>query len=126
MARVMRSVREQVKKWALWPAVTNPNIATHLLLAVKDPTTNQHGATKKYVDDTAPAVIKKGSSTFAGGAGQVITHNYGSTNYTCIITPSADPGGYLGEVWVVKANNTVTVYNGTATGGAFDYIILKL
>ena len=126
MARVVRSVREQVKKWALWPAVADPDIATHFLVAVKDPTLNQHGATKKYVDDTAPAVIAKGSSTFNGETGQIITHNYGSTAYLFIITATVDPAGYLGEVWVVKANDTATVYNGTATGGAFDYIILKL
>jgi hypothetical protein len=64
------------------------------------------------------------AESFAGSTGCTITHNYGHTDYQIIINPVADPGGYLGEIWISKANNTAVVYNsGTATGN-FDYLIL--
>lgn len=65
-----------------------------------------------------------GSSTFAGPAGQTITHNLGHTNYRVRITPTVDPAGYLGEDWVVKSANTFVVYNSGKSKVAFDWQIL--
>ncbi|MBW2673197.1 MAG: hypothetical protein JRD89_07255 [Deltaproteobacteria bacterium] len=69
--------------------------------------------------DLAPA-----ASTFAGSDGRTITHNYGHTAYQVNINPTADPAGFLGEVWVSKAANTVVIYNSGSARGAFDYVIL--
>jgi hypothetical protein len=59
---------------------------------------------------------------FAGASGHTITHNYGHTNYQLIINPVADPGGFLGEIWFVKSDNTVVVYNSGTASGNFDYV----
>lgn len=69
-------------------------------------------------DDLRPV-----ASTFNGQAGRTITHNYGHTDYQVIINPTADPDGFLGEVWFNKAANTVVVYNSGSADGAFDFII---
>jgi hypothetical protein len=69
--------------------------------------------------------LKPIASTFAGSsAGRTITHNYGHTNYQVVINPAADAGGLLGEVWVVKAANTVVIYNSGSAVSAFDYTII--
>lgn len=65
-----------------------------------------------------------GSDNFGSEAGRTITHNIGHTDYRVRITPTADPGGYLGEVWVVKAANTFVVYNSGKWTGGFDWQIL--
>jgi len=69
---------------------------------------------------------KKGSSTFNSTTGRVITHTGGaSSEYTVIITPIANPAGNLGEVWVAKGNNTMTVYcSGSNNTTAFDWMVL--
>lgn len=61
---------------------------------------------------------------FAGSAGRTITHNYGHTDYQLIINPVADPGGFLGEIWISKAANTAVVYNSGSATGNFDYVII--
>ncbi len=65
-----------------------------------------------------------GSGNFAGPSGTTVTHNIGHTDYMVRITPTDDPGGYLGDVWVVKAANTFMVYNSGKWKGSFDYQIL--
>jgi hypothetical protein len=68
-----------------------------------------------------------GSSTFAGPTGQAITiADQGSTAYHVTITPSADPGGYLGEVWVaINSATQFTVYNSGSAVTAFKYKVSK-
>ena len=68
--------------------------------------------------------LKPAASTFQGPTGRTLTHNYGHTNYQVLINPTADPAGFLGEVWVSKAANTAVVYNSGAAVGAVDYTIL--
>ncbi|QUO43467.1 hypothetical protein KDJ56_11200 [Brevibacillus composti] len=55
------------------------------------------------------------TSTFAGESGQTITHNIGHQNYVVNVEVTENPGGDLGEVWITKNANTVTVHN---SGGA--------
>lgn len=58
------------------------------------------------------------TGNFAGPTGATITFTaQASTAYLVMITPTANPGGNLGEVWVVNNSPTqATVYNsGTAT-----------
>lgn len=68
------------------------------------------------------------TSTFAGTGGRAITFAtaQADTNYTVVVTPSADPGGSLGEVWVGSLTvNGFTVYNsGTATT-AFRWKVVR-
>ena len=64
------------------------------------------------------------ASTFNGQSGRTITHNYGHQNYQLLINPTADPLGLLGEIWVIKSDNTAVVYNSGSARGAFDYVIV--
>jgi polyhydroxyalkanoate synthesis regulator phasin len=64
------------------------------------------------------------AESFAGSTGCTITHNYGHTDYQIIINPVADPEGYLGEIWISKANNTAIIYNSGIATGDFDYVII--
>lgn len=65
----------------------------------------------------------RGSSSFAGNSNaRTIAHGLGVTPSVVNVTPTANPGGYLGEVWVTKNATNIYVYNtGTATT-AFDWI----
>ncbi len=68
--------------------------------------------------------LKPQASTYNGSDGRTLTHNYGHLNYMLIINPKADSCYNLGEVWHLKAANTVVVYNSGGFKGAFDYIII--
>lgn len=70
---------------------------------------------------------QSGTSTFNSTDGTTIPLQFTPSSdplaYEVIITPTEDPGGYLGEIWVVKSSTDVKVYNsGTATTG-FRYRI---
>jgi len=65
-----------------------------------------------------------GSSTFNGSTGREIAHSLGHTNFTLFWTPTADPEGGLGEVWITKASDKVTIHNSGAATTAFDYVLL--
>lgn len=65
----------------------------------------------------------KGSSTFNSTTGVVISHSIGNTTYTVLLSPTANPNGFLGEVWIEKAANSFKVCcSGTATS-TFDYVV---
>lgn len=67
-----------------------------------------------------------GSSAFNSTAGVTITHNLGYTTYQVYVTPTSNPSGYLGEVYVTKnANNMVVYCSGSTTTATFDYVIFK-
>ncbi len=68
--------------------------------------------------------LKPIASTFNGQDGRTITHNFGHTNYQVIVNPTADPQGFLGEIWFSKSANTVVVYNSGSAVGAFGYVII--
>ena len=69
------------------------------------------------------ALIASGAATLGGQAGVTVTHNYGSTSYVVSVMPTgATPGG-VGELSVVRAANTVAIYNSGQSGGAADYLI---
>lgn len=70
-------------------------------------------------------ILLKGTSTFNSIVGKVITHALNKTDYTVSITPTGNPNGTLGEVWVVNAENSFTVYcSGTNTSTPFTYIVV--
>ncbi len=69
---------------------------------------------------------RKGSSTFNGPTGRVITHNLGHVNYVVNITPTADTEGYLGEWWVSKSSNSFTLFNSGSATTSFDYVIEEI
>jgi len=75
-------------------------------------------------DITSMSGFQDAIVAFAGSAGQTITHNLGHTDYRIIINPVADPGGFLGEVWISKAANTAVVYNSGSAAGNLDYVII--
>lgn len=67
----------------------------------------------------------QGSANFNSTTGIVISHSIGNTAYNVQITASQNPNGYLGEVWVEKANNSFVVKcSGTATT-SFNYIVFS-
>lgn len=66
-----------------------------------------------------------GASNFNSTLGRVISHSIGHTNYRVMLTPTQNPNGYLGEVWVEKSMNSFVVKcSGTATT-SFDYIVFQ-
>lgn len=87
---------------------------------VNDTGVNPTNLNKHTQDDD----LKPTASTFNGQNGRTITHNYGHTDYEIIINPTADPQGFLGEVWTSKSANTVVVYNSGSHTGAFDWVII--
>lgn len=68
----------------------------------------------------------KGTANFNSTLGTVISHSIGHLNYIVLPpTPTQNPNGYLGEVWVEKAMNSFVVKcSGTATT-AFNYIVFE-
>ena len=76
-------------------------------------------------DDILPGDILFAADTFNGQDGRTLTHNFGHTNYQVTINPTADPAGFLGEIWVNKSANTAVVYNSGSHAGAFDYQIIS-
>lgn len=74
--------------------------------------------------DALQSQTMQGESTFNGTAGRTISHNVGHTNYIVNIVPLADTGGDLGDVWISKAANAVTIYNTGGFIGAFRYQIM--
>lgn len=75
------------------------------------------------IDAVSGAGTIRGSSTFNTTSGRAITHDLGTTSFVITITPTANPNGTIGEVWVAKTTSTVTVYNSGSFTGAFDYVI---
>jgi hypothetical protein len=69
----------------------------------------------------------KGTSTFAGPTGKAITITaQADVAYLPIIQPLADPGGNLGEVWVVVDSITqFTVYNSGSAVTAFGWKVVR-
>jgi hypothetical protein len=69
-----------------------------------------------YIDNHF--VCQTGTSNFVGDTGVQIPLQFvpGALGYEVQVQPSANPNGYLGEVWVVKGSDHFIVYNsGTAT-----------
>ena len=101
-------------------AYTPANFATQLL-ALGGTTKNSH--THTAVNGLTPV---RGSSTFNGVSGRVVmlSTSRANTNYSVAITPTAQPEGHLGEIWVIKAVDRFTVYNSGTTPTAFDYILM--
>lgn len=99
---------------------TPANFATQIL-ALGGTVKNSHVHTA--VNGLTPL---RGSGSFAGTSGKRINlpASRADTSYTVSITPTANPGGQLGEVWVVKSTAYFTVYNSGTFTGAFDYIVL--
>ena len=60
-----------------------------------------------------------GTSTFAGSStARTIAHDLGVIPTVVMITPSANPGGFLGEVWYTADATNISVFNsGTAVTG---------
>lgn len=65
----------------------------------------------------------KGSSTFNSDTGTIINHAFGHTNYYPVITPTVNPNGYLGEVWVEKADYSFKVVCSGSAMTNFDYVV---
>lgn len=91
-----------------------------------DVSLNEDGSLKHATQTVESHKVHFGSANFAGPAGVTITHNLGHTNYKVMITPTSDPSGFLGEVWVVKSANTIVVYNSGSATTAFDWQIAEV
>lgn len=67
-----------------------------------------------------------GSSQFNSSKGVVINHYLNTLNYNVSITPTSNPNGKLGEIWVEKDRKYCTVYcSGSTTVTTFDYLITQ-
>lgn len=80
------------------------------------------GHTHSYVPLTS---LVTGGNTFNSTTGVAISHSMGAPSaYSVSITPTSNGGGYIGEWYVVKGTNTMTVYcTGSTTTTTFDYFI---
>ena len=67
------------------------------------------------------------TNTFTGTSGMTVNlpANWGAVNYAVAILPIADPGGYLGEVWVQKGAASYIIYNGGSAVGSFYAMAVK-
>jgi hypothetical protein len=77
-------------------------------------------------DEIAGLTMRRYASTFAGAGSSRIVYisGFSSTNYSVSITPTSNPGGHLGEVYVSKSIGYFYVYNtGTSTVG-FDASVI--
>lgn len=88
--------------------------------------TTVQAALNELDSEKAPKNINSTSITLNGIAGVTITHNYGSTSYLCKIMPTGATPGDVGEISVVKASNTCTIYNTGRAGLAADYELSPL
>ncbi len=69
-----------------------------------------------------------GDSTFAGSSGQTITLSSAQpdTSYQVVVTPTADPGGNLGEVWVSTISAAgFKVHNSGSATTAFRWKVIR-
>lgn len=90
-----------------------------------------HGSTQRCTHDHDELYIKSGdmatgSSTFVGqGSTRTIAHGLGSPPSSVSVTPTANPNGYLGEVWVIKDTTNIYVGNSGSAIVSFDWIAIK-
>lgn len=71
--------------------------------------------------------IETGSGTFntTPDTATTISHSQGTTDFRVMITPTSDPGGFLGEYWVTKTTTNFSVYKtGSGASITFDYILI--
>jgi hypothetical protein len=72
-------------------------------------------------------VFYSGTITLAGQDGVTVTHNKGDTSYIAKVMPrDITPLGSVGDISVVRAANTVTVYNSGFSGGAAEIEISNI
>lgn len=64
-----------------------------------------------------------GTGIFNGTEGTIIRHEFGNTSFAVAITPTANPNGTVGEVWVRKTNTLVVVYCSGDGKIPFDYTL---
>lgn len=68
--------------------------------------------------------VKTGSSTFAGNStARTIGHGIGRTPAFVGVTPSANPNGYLGEVWYTADATNIYIYNSGSAVTAFNWMV---
>ena len=70
--------------------------------------------------------MQRYESTFAGvGSNRYISiSGFNSTNYSVTITPTSNPGGNLGEVYVLKYAGYFRVYNSGTSTASFNAIVI--
>lgn len=76
-------------------------------------------------DGVLSAATPQGSFNFAGASGKTISHTIGDTDYTVGIEASAATGGDLGDVYVSKSSNAMTIYNTGGYKGAGRYMLTR-
>jgi hypothetical protein len=95
------------------------------IAAVGDPIDYQaFDEIQSNVDAINAAIGQKGVSTFAGSPGRTITLAAAMPDalYTVVVTPTANPGGSLGEVWIEAVGvSSFRVHNSGSAGTAFQW-----
>jgi len=89
-------------------------------------TDNPHNVTAAQVGAFPAENIAMGSATFSGNStATTVPHGLGVIPTSVSITPTENPGGNLGEVWVTKDEANIYVYNSGTAVTAFDWIAIK-
>lgn len=68
-----------------------------------------------------------GQNTFVGKDSYkqiALTTTMSDTNYVVNVTPTQNPGGALGEIFVEKATTYIRVYNSGTFTGNFDWMVI--
>lgn len=67
-----------------------------------------------------------GTGIFNGSNGTIIPHDFGNTSFSVSVTPTVNPKGSLGEVWVKKTNTMAVVYcaDSVSPNTTFDYTLV--
>jgi hypothetical protein len=75
---------------------------------------------------SAADMPKYGSSSFRGSSvARVIAHGLGVVPTSVSIIATANPQGYLGEMWVTKTSTAINVYNSGDSTVTFDWAVFK-
>lgn len=64
-----------------------------------------------------------GTGVFNSTDGTIIRHEFGNTSFAVAITPTQNPNGSVGEIWVRKTNTMAIVYCSGTGKIEFDYTL---
>ncbi len=85
--------------------------------------TDQERETLTLKKDMSSILV--GTGIFNGTDGTIINHEFGNTSFSVSVTPTANPNGGIGEIWVKKTNTFVVVYcAGSAKNIPFDFTLI--
>jgi hypothetical protein len=82
--------------------------------------------TASKIISTVNGKVTGGTSNFLGNGAEVtIAHGLGAVPKTVSVVPTANPNGYMGEMWVRSDATNIYVGNSGTFTGAFMWLVVK-